>query len=856
MGLLNARQTTAIALLLLVLVNLAAAPPSLPSIADRYCLNSPWMSHPSAWHSMANQITQIDSLVVNSPLSGSSFEYGDQPIDLEVVAQGSMTGYGISVQEATSTTQLGVAANNSAARFALPRLAAGSHLLQVNATASLRLCSLRHSKTRTAPLSLIITKSTPAISITITPDSPIAPGTESRAECASSTPQALPQLLRNGAPVTNPDVATLPLGTYEYTCTASETQNYTSASATPATLVVDARTPTTTSVTINGVDADATITYSESATLAATTSAGSLILYLNGTPIANPTTAVLAAGTYNVTAVNPGDIDHFPSSATRWLTVSKATLVLTLTASPSDTVTYGTPTSVSCAASTPQATPQLTRDSTSVTNPDAATLGAGTYAYACSAAETQNYTAAAATPLTLTVNAVVTTTTVTINGADADQTINYGTPATLAATTSAGSLTLYLNGTPITNPSTLTLAAGYYNVTATNAGDANHFPSTATHWLTVNKAIPTLVLTINGADADATIEAGTSATITATLSIVADVGVTENGTGIATGPSPQTVVRTPAIGTYNYTATFAGNTDYSSASASHLVTVRDSTFPQIAFVAPTPATAAALNTDVVTVNASMTGGDSAGMEWTFSNGTTANISLTCAGGYCSTQLIDLRNGTHSYRAWATEASGNSNTTETRTLTVPPFVRVATFREGRVQKLAVFNGALYAGTARAGAIYHSTDGVNWTQVFNGSAFGITYDGIFSFAVWNSGSGDALYAGTGGPSYNIGKGDVYKTRDGTTWTLALNTSFGSAPPATRISALEVFDGRLFAALTHNVSAGRIIYTNNDFTWYDDTLTSTGALELQASGSNFYAGIIGSRCWRNLLPGWGCY
>ena len=637
------------------------------------------MSHPASWYAIANQIDSFEPPVINSPTPGSSFDYESQPTELQVTVRGNAAAYAIALQE-TSTAQLGIAQNNSATRFPLPSLAAGTHSLQVHATASLSLCGLHHSNTQTTPLSLTVTKSTPTLTITITPSTIVSPGTETHATCTSSTPQATPQLRRDGTPVTNPDVAALPLGTYDYTCSAAETQNYTSAVATPVTLIADTRTPTTTTVTINGVSADATITYGETAALAATTSAGSLTLYLNGTPVTNPTTLTPAAGVYNVTSINPGDADHFASSATHWLTVNKATPTLTLTATPATTVTYGTETTVSCTASTPQVTPALTRDSAAVTDPEVRTLAGGSYAYSCTSAATQNYTPATAIPLTL----------------------------------------------------------------------------------TVNRATPSLTLTINGVDADATTETGVPATITATLSVTGSIRITEDGTEIANGAAPQTTVRTPAGGTHNYTATYAGNTNYTPTTASHLLTVRDLTPPVVSGLTWTYANGSMGTAGAITwttsepANTTVYYGNTSG---TYTN-TLANSTSSAAHNQSLSNLD--ANTTYYYIINSCDSSGNcANTTENTFTTPAPFERVQIAGK-YVSALKSLGGVLYLGTDNGvgglGGIYTTVDGSTLSWVTNVSDRRIQTFGVLD---------GKLYAGTGSTYGQL----LRRNTDGT-WTNLVN------------------------------------------------------------------------------------
>lgn len=71
----------------------------------------------------------------------------------------------------------------------------------------------------------IINKSSPTITISFSPSSSVVVGNPSSVSC--SAPEGSVSLYRNGTLVSNPDVQTLALGTYEYTCYYTATQNYT-----------------------------------------------------------------------------------------------------------------------------------------------------------------------------------------------------------------------------------------------------------------------------------------------------------------------------------------------------------------------------------------------------------------------------------------------------------------------------------------------------------------------------------------------------------------------------------------------------------------------------------------------------
>ena len=339
---------------------------------------------------------------------------------------------------------------------------------------------------------LNVNRATPMLSISIAPTSTVVPGTETRVQCTASASEITPRLTRDGALVSNPDVATLASGSYNYACTSIQTQNYTAATAAPATLIVDSRLPTITMVTINGFNSDRVIDYGDAANLAASTTGSAVTLYLNGTVISNPSLLVLRAGLWNVSAFTRADVAHSSSSAMHWLTVNKAAPVLSIEATPSDSVTYGTATNVRCTASSTQVSPRLTRDAVGVSNPHAATLNAGTYEYACTSIETQNYSAAAAAPLMLRVARATPSITISLNGEESDLSVEIGTRVTIASTLSvAGDVTLTENDAVISSGASprsvarTPVVAGVLVYNASFAGNDNYASAYASRRLTV-----------------------------------------------------------------------------------------------------------------------------------------------------------------------------------------------------------------------------------------------------------------------------------------------------------------------------------------------------------------------------------
>jgi hypothetical protein len=95
----------------------------------------------------------------------------------------------------------------------------------------------------------------------------------------------------------------------------------------------------------------------------------------------------------------------------------------------------------------------------------------------------------------------------------------------------------------------------------------------------------------------------------------------------------------------------------------------------------------------------------------------------------------------------------------------------------VRGAAVFNGALYVGTAGGGRIWKTNDGINWERVFQSPSH-IHRGYVSSMAV----ADEALYAGI--------DGYVFVSPDGATWR-----EVGHLSPFT-IESIALFNGKLFA------------------------------------------------------------
>ncbi len=176
--------------------------------------------------------------------------------------------------------------------------------------------------------------------------------------------------------------------------------------------------------------------------------------------------------------------------------VNKASSTLTLTVAPSNTITFGTPSTVTCIASSAQVSPVLKRDGNVVSNPEVATLDAKTsYSYTCEAAATQNFTAPTSITGSLTVTKKQSDVVMLIDNVAADKTIEFGASVQLTAQLNdpaSGTVEIKVDGaldTSGTSPVSVTkinLGLGNHPVQALFAGNNNNYlPDTDSRTVTV-----------------------------------------------------------------------------------------------------------------------------------------------------------------------------------------------------------------------------------------------------------------------------------------------------------------------------------------------------------------------------------
>jgi uncharacterized protein YjbI with pentapeptide repeats len=142
-----------------------------------------------------------------------------------------------------------------------------------------------------------VSAATPTVAMDISPATTVVYGATITANCSASTPQVTPSQFRNGTPIANPDIATLAAGTYNYTCAAAASQNFTDAVPVNAAVTVLQATPVLTLSLLPS--SSVTVGTSTTASCTASTAQVLPVLARNAVPVANPEIITLDVGVYN-----------------------------------------------------------------------------------------------------------------------------------------------------------------------------------------------------------------------------------------------------------------------------------------------------------------------------------------------------------------------------------------------------------------------------------------------------------------------------------------------------------------------------------------------------------------------------
>jgi uncharacterized delta-60 repeat protein len=299
-----------------------------------------------------------------------------------------------------------------------------------------------------------------------------------------------------------------------------------------------------------------------------------------GTPLAS---APVDAGTYTVMATYGGDLDYLSSGATATYTIAQATANISVTAANAtyDAMAQGASASVTGVGGVSLEAATLTYyvgTSASGTPLASAPVDAGTYTVLASYAGDADYlpgTAAATYAIgqaapTISLTAANTTYDGTAQGASAPVT------GVIGESLGSASLTYYAgssaSGTPLAS---VPVDAGTYSVVASYAGNTDYTSASATATYTVGQATPNISITAPSATYDGTPH-GASAPVTGvigenlgTASLMYYAAASATGTPLASAPVD--------AGTYTVLASYAGDTDYTSASATATYAISQAT---------------------------------------------------------------------------------------------------------------------------------------------------------------------------------------------------------------------------------------------------------------------------------------
>ncbi len=404
-------------------------------------------------------------------------------------------------------------------------------------------------------------------------------------------------LKRNGTTILNNSVQNLAAGTWNFTVQRTDTQNYTN--------IYDEELFTINKATgdltflINGSAQNQTGTYGIQTNASASTLYGTITLYRNQTDVTskNNVYVTLAANYYNYTAASSGDQNHTSVSSTLFVDISKASSGINLTLNGTDdnvTITQDSSIwlNVTTITGDSGATLKLYKNGTLINQGPSplANLTAfnvmGLFNITGIYAESENFTGSYKTwwvnvteAPDLTNPSVSDLTEFPIDPANYSPIQIYQFNATITDNRQLDVVLIEFDGvnyTPtnlvgdIYNFTISDLTVGTYNYRWYANDTSENMNSTESGTYTINKATPSLGLTITPSTSETY---GTQTTANGT-GCPSQLTCNLYRNGIVIGNS-ETI--TLAAGTYNYTYNTTGNTNYTSASVSDNLTINKAT---------------------------------------------------------------------------------------------------------------------------------------------------------------------------------------------------------------------------------------------------------------------------------------
>ncbi len=153
-----------------------------------------------------------------------------------------------------------------------------------------------------------------------------------------------------------------------------------------------------------------------------------------------------------------------------------------------------------------------------------------------------------------------------LNGVDANLSVIYPVQVNATGSTTGGTLTIYRNGTTITNGQNYALAVAYYLFEFNATGNKNYTNASASLYAQINQSNGTIYTYLNNARANYSITDSASIYLNASLiNGTGNITLYNNGTLINNGSSPlSNLTLFNTIGLYNITSSYLGNQNYTS----------------------------------------------------------------------------------------------------------------------------------------------------------------------------------------------------------------------------------------------------------------------------------------------------
>lgn len=179
----------------------------------------------------------------------------------------------------------------------------------------------------------------------------------------------------------------------------------------------------------------------------------------------------------------------------------------------------------------------------------------------------------------------------------------------------------------------------------------------------------------------------------------------------------------------NHNITFYTQDKFNNTNSTTLYFMVDLTFPEMEYALPTPENGLNTSTNTITINVTHNESypDTLVLDW---NNT--NESYSYSGNYTNITKSSLSDGTYSYYVWSNDTAGNSNRTETRTITIdttPPQITVS----------RPLQDELFAVSATAKVSYSASDShlsSVWYSIFNSTTNVTSPENITTDAVYTN------------------------------------------------------------------------------------------------------------------------